>query len=41
MDKKPVVSSMNHEGLREAIRKTLAHRAGESPDARIVAGATI
>lgn len=41
MDNSPVVPLTNHEGLREAIRKTLAHRAGESPDASIVAGAMI
>jgi hypothetical protein len=41
MDNTPVVPSKNPEGLRESIRKTLAHRAGKSPDASIVAGATI
>ncbi len=41
MDNSPVIQSTNHKGLREAIRKTLAHRAGESPDASNVAGATI
>jgi hypothetical protein len=41
MDNTPVVLSTNQEGLREAIRKTLAHRAGEFRDASIVAGATI